>query len=190
MTEAASSVTDWGKLIVAIAQRRDREAFAQLFHHFAPRVKAYLKRAGLSDGAAEEVAQETLLAVWRKAGLFDPAGLSASGWVFTIARNLRVDLLRREGRRQAGTLKQIEAEFALDTAPLPDSEISAVQSETRVRYALGALSEEQRRVIELSYYEEKAHSDIAETLGIPLGTVKSRLRLAVARLRNLLDETL
>src|SRR6201999_2797493 len=97
-------------LIVAIAQCQDREAFAQLFQYFAPRVKAYLKRAGLNDAAAEEIAQETLLAVWRKAALFDPVGLSASGWIFTIARNLRIDLLRRERRRQAGALKQVEAE--------------------------------------------------------------------------------
>lgn len=189
MVESQTSDTDWAVLIAAIAQRRDRVAFGRLFQYFAPRVKAYMKRGGLGEGAAEELAQETLLAVWRKAVLFDPAGLSASGWVFTIARNLRIDLARREGRRQAGALKQVEAEFILDSPVLPDSQAVARQSQKRVQQALAALSEEQRRVIELSYYEEKAHPEIAQLLGIPLGTVKSRLRLAVARLRHLLDET-
>lgn len=177
---------DWAGLIVAIAMRGDRAAFASLFRHFAPRVKAYMKRSGAADAAAEELAQETLLTVWRKAALFDPAGVSPSGWIFTIARNLRIDMARRDARHS--TSGPAGAEFLPDSSEPADSLLGARQAEARVRKALGALSHEQRRVVELSYYEEKAHSEIAAILDVPLGTVKSRLRLAVGRLRRLLEE--
>ena len=164
---------------MAIAARQDREAFARLFAYFAPRIKTYMRRSGASDGDAEELAQEALLMVWRKAALFDSANAGASTWIFTIARNLRIDAMRRKARGSARSLTDAEAEFALDEAPLPDLAAAARQSEKRVRSALAILSADQQRVVELSFFEDKAHGEIAGILGIPLGTVKSRLRLAM-----------
>ena len=179
---------DWVRLIEAVALRRDRAAFASLFEHFAPRVKTFIRRSGASETAADEFAQETMLALWRKAALFDPKTTGAAAWIFTIARNLRIDALRRERRGSANEVTDIEVEFVMDDAPSPDSILAATQAKARIGNALSELSHEQLRVVELSFYQEKAHAEIAETLGIPLGTVKSRLRLAIVKLRSLLGD--
>jgi RNA polymerase sigma-70 factor, ECF subfamily len=186
LTPPANSAADWSQAIMALAARQDREAFARLFAYFAPRIKTYMRRSGASEGDAEDLAQEALLMVWRKAALFDPANAGASTWIFTIARNLRVDAMRRKARGSARPMTDAEAEFALDEAPLPDLAFATRQGEKRVRSALAALSADQQRVVELSFFEDKAHGEIAGMLGIPLGTVKSRLRLAMAKLRDLL----
>lgn len=188
--DATESSADWPRLIEAIAQRGDKAAFAKLFAYYAPRIKTYLRRSGTDEASAEELAQEALLAVWRKAALFDPATTGASAWVFTIARNLRIDSVRRQARRASSAKSDDEAERIADEAPHPDSAIAASQVKARVKDALGALSEEQLRVVELSFYQDLAHAEIAETLGIPLGTVKSRLRLAMAKLRAALGDIL
>jgi RNA polymerase sigma-70 factor, ECF subfamily len=179
---------DWGDLIAAIAIRQDRAAFADLFKYFAPRIKGFMRRSGASESRAEELAQETMLTVWRKASLFDPATTGAAAWIFTIARNLRIDAHRRDQRGDLTEASDVELEFRIDESAAPDLQMAAAQSEARVRAALSQLSTEQMRVIELSFFEEKAHTEIAETLGIPLGTVKSRLRLAMVRLRQILSE--
>ena len=173
----------WSERIVAIARDQDRAAFAELFNHFAPRVKAFMRRKGASDAQAEDIAQEAMLAVWRKAALFDPAASGAATWIFTIARNLRIDAIRRENRGGAIRVDEVEAEYEADDAPAADERLAAAQSEARLREALSTLPGEQLKVIEMSFFEEKAHSEIAETLRIPLGTVKSRVRLAMKRLR-------
>jgi RNA polymerase sigma-70 factor (ECF subfamily) len=178
----------WSSQISAIAERQDRVAFAALFEFFAPRIKAFMQRSGASEATAEELAQETLLVVWRKAGSFDPASGGAAAWIFTIARNLRIDAYRRERRSGAIETSDVEIEFQIDDAPLPDVRLASAQSDERVRYALSRLSDDHMRVVELSFFEEKAHAEIAQLLKIPLGTVKSRLRLAMGRLRNLLSE--
>ena len=186
--EVTSDAIRWGGLISAIAQHQDRAAFAALFEHFAPRIKVFMQRSGASEATAEELAQETMLSVWRKAALFDPQSAGAAGWIFTIARNLRIDYHRRESRGGMIEASDVEIEFQIDDSPQPDSVLAISQSEDRVRSALTKLSDDQMRVIELSFFEEKAHAEIAQMLGIPLGTVKSRLRLALNRLRNLLSE--
>ena len=169
------------RLILDIAASADRGAFAQLFQHFAPRVKSYLLRLGASPSAAEELAQETLLTVWRKAAQFDPARAGASTWIFTIARNLRIDALRQE--RPAPPPDQEP-----ETAPPADLALFAAERESRVRRALMILSPEQAEIVQLSFFSEEPHSAIAHRLGLPLGTVKSRLRLAMGRLRALLED--
>jgi RNA polymerase sigma-70 factor (ECF subfamily) len=184
----AASRTEWEAQIGAIAAHQDRTAFASLFEYFAPRIKTYMQRSGVNDVRAEELAQETMLAVWRKAALFDPASASAATWIYAIARNLRIDAYRRERRGQIGETSDVALEFRADEAPQPDVRLASAQSDQRVRAALAALSAEQMRVIELSFFEERAHSEIAKLLGIPLGTVKSRMRLAMKRLRTLLEE--
>jgi len=186
--EATAARTQWGRLIRSIATHQDRSAFAALFQHFAPRIKTFMQRSGSSEARAEELAQETMLAVWRKALLFDPASAGAATWVFTIARNLRIDAYRRERRGGVVETTDIAIEFQVDESPQPDARLASSQTEARVQTALAALSNEQKRVVELSFFEEKAHAEIATILDIPLGTVKSRLRLAMGRLRNLLGE--
>ena len=186
--EVVTDRTQWERLICAIAAHQDRSAFAILFEHFAPRIKTFMQRSGLSEANAEELAQETMLVVWRKAALFDPTASGAAAWIFTIARNLRVDAHRRERRTPAIEAADIGAEFQIDESPQPDSRVATLQWEERVHSALTQLSSDQMDVIELAFFEDKAHAEIARTLGIPLGTVKSRLRLAMRRLRVLLGE--
>jgi RNA polymerase sigma-70 factor, ECF subfamily len=181
---AVAADFDFSALIVAVATRQDRAAFSSLFEHFAPRVKSYLTRSGASAESAEELAQETLLAVWRKASFFDPGRGSASTWIFTIARNLRSDALRRERHPEA-----LAREMDEPVPPRPaDAVLAAAEREARVRHAMKALSPEQAAVVRLSFYDEKAHAAIASELDLPLGTVKSRLRLAMNRMRSLLGE--
>ena len=177
----------WSERIERIARDQDRTAFADIFNHFAPRVKAFMRRNGSSEAQAEDIAQEAMLAVWRKASLYNPSASGAATWIFTIARNLRIDALRREQRGGAIRVDEVEAEYEVDDAPPADLRLAAAQSEARLREALTALPNEQLKVIELSFFEEKAHSEIAKTLRIPLGTVKSRARLAMKRLRAILE---
>jgi RNA polymerase sigma-70 factor (ECF subfamily) len=176
---------DHAALIEAIAQRRDRTAFADLFAWFGPRVKAWMIRAGSNPTAAEELAQETMLAVWQKARLFDPAKAGATTWIFIIARNLRIDTLRRE--RHPSELMPDPSE-ELDDPVQADRILAASQQETRIRAALGLLPVEQAEVIRKAFFEDKVHAEIEKELGIPLGTVKSRLRLAIVRLRATLGD--
>lgn len=180
-TAATSAIAHHADLIAAVAQQRDKAAFAELFQYFAPRVKAYLIRLGVPSGAADDLAQEALLMVWRKAHLYDRSRAAPSTWVFTIARNLRTDAARRI--RYTETLD--DGVDRPDDALLADDVLSAAQRDARVRSALKALPQDQLRVVELSFFEDKPHSDIARILDIPLGTVKSRLRLAMGRLKPL-----
>ena len=173
------------ELILAIVERGDREAFVLLFSHYFPRVKSFLMRSGAPDPIAEELAQETMLRVWRRAGSFDPSAGAPSTWIFVIARNLRVDHLR--GERPAEAL-EAEAGDPLDPAPTGEGAVLASERVQRLRAALDSLSTEQASIVRLSYFEERSHSEIAERLGIPLGTVKSRVRLALARLRAQLGD--
>mgnify|MGYP003583889956 CR=1 FL=1 len=175
--------------LVAVAQEGDRQAFAALFKHFAPRLKHYLMRSGSSEMQAEEFAQEAMVSVWRKAASFDAGQAAASTWVFTIARNLRVDYYRRAGHRmeEAGPAPDGAMAEEADDAPTPEANLLGLQRERGVRAAVAALPPEQQEVLKLSFYEEHPHSRIAAELGIPLGTVKSRVRLALNQLRRKLN---
>lgn len=177
---------DWAALVRRIADERDADAFGRLFGHFAPRVKSYLIRTGSTDDMAEDLAQEALVTVWRKAALFDPARATVSTWLYTIARNLRVDASRR--RRLDGAGDEC-FEFDLLEAEQPDlgEHTDAARLASRVRQALEQLPREQAQLLRLSFYEDEPHARIAAELGLPLGTVKSRIRLAVAHLRKLLQ---
>jgi RNA polymerase sigma-70 factor (ECF subfamily) len=168
--------------IADVAASHDRASFAALFAHFAPRVKSYLMRVGTPASLAEELAQETMLSVWRKAALFDADRASASTWIFTIARNLRIDAARRTRDPMA-----LAGEIEPDAPEEPFAIVARQQSQTIVRDALKRLPAEQRQVLALSFFEERPHSEIATTLGIPLGTVKSRVRLAISKLRELVE---
>jgi RNA polymerase sigma-70 factor (ECF subfamily) len=177
---------DWAGLIAQVALRRDREAFRKLFDFFAPRLKSYLMRTGSGEAEAEEIAQDALIALWNKAGTFDPATSGAVAWIFTIARNLRIDAARR-GRRTERMLHAIEAEYRPEPVDGADMAFGRSQEAGHVENALKRLPAQQSEIIRLSFLEERPHSEIAALLGIPLGTVKSRVRLAMNRLRELLD---
>jgi RNA polymerase sigma-70 factor (ECF subfamily) len=167
----------------AVATRRDQAAFIALFDFYAPRVKAYMKRLGASEDAAEELVQEVMLAVWRKAGSYDPAKAAVSTWIFTIARNLRIDMLRRDKHPE---LDPHDPMLSPEPAPAADDRIEAEERQGRVRAALLALPKDQAEVIRLAFYQGKSHGEIAAALKLPLGTVKSRLRLASQRIRHAL----
>ena len=173
---------DWAGLIGAVAVHRDKAAFALLFRHFAPRMKAFLMRAGTDVDVAQEVAQDAMISVWRKAASFDPARASASTWIFTIARNRRIDLLRR------GASSRIEPEdyaIAFVEEPAPADRVAfAGQARVRLAGLMTTLAADQAEVVRMAFYEDKSHSAIAEELSLPLGTVKSRIRLALTRLRE------
>lgn len=174
------------ELLVAVGTRQDRAAFAELFGHFAPRVKSYLMRLGGDSSTAEELMQETMVNVWRKAGQYDPAKAAPSTWIFTIARNVRIDLYRRVKR------PEFDAEdpaLVPDPIEQPDDVMAREQIAAKVGQAIGGLSEAEQSVLKLSFFEELSHSAIAERLGLPLGTVKSRLRLAFGKLRVVLTPT-
>jgi RNA polymerase sigma factor (sigma-70 family) len=170
-------------LLGKVAMERDRTAFAALFAHFAPRIKAYLLRQGAPAPVAEDLAQEALFSLWRKAHLFDSSKASAATWLFTIARNLRIDAIRREKRPELDP-----EDFMPDMGPAADEGLVIADEEGRLRLALKDLPADQIQVVELSFFADKPHSVIAAELGIPLGTVKSRLRLAMARLKRALGE--
>jgi RNA polymerase sigma-70 factor (ECF subfamily) len=172
--------------VAAIAASRDRGAFMALFAHYAPRVKSYLKRLGAAEGNAEDLAQEVMLTVWRKAEQYDPAKAAVGTWIFTIARNLRIDALRRERRPE---LDPEDPAVVPAAAPAPDAAFEQVRTQGRVRAALRELPPEQAEVIRLSFYGDQSHGEIAATLGLPLGTVKSRLRLAFRRIRGTLGDS-
>ena len=174
--------SDW---VEAIAESGDRIAFARLFEHFAPRIKAYLMRAGASGSAAEELMQEVMLTVWRRAALFDRGKAAVSTWIFTIARNKRIDRIRRETRAELDPHDPALVPTAPEAA---DTVVEKSQAAERLRAAVELLPAEQMEVLRRSYFEAESHSVIAADLGLPLGTVKSRLRLALSRLRSVLQE--
>lgn len=171
-------------LILRIARSQDRSAFVELFAHFAPRVKSYMLRCGAPQDAAEELAQEALLAVWRKADQYDPARSGASTWIFTIARNLRIDALRRERRPVIADDPSDENE----AEPAPDALLACAQRDERLREAVTELPRDQAEVVRLAFFDDRTHAEIAGQLDLPLGTVKSRMRLALVRLRRLLED--
>lgn len=172
-------------LVTRIAETRDRQAFAVLFAYYLPRVKAYLLRVGAAPGMSEELAQETMLRVWRKAESFNPEVATASTWIFVIARNLRIDRLRGE---RPTSYPDPDPSQEPDLPATGESIVISYERRERVREALRSLSAEQARIVELFYFEELPHSEIAQILGVPLGTVKSRIRLAVQRLRAELED--
>lgn len=171
------------RLIEAVALRRDREAFAQLFSYFAPRLKAWLIKSGATPAAAEDFAQDAMLTVWRKADLFDARKARAATWIFTIARNRRLDMLRRDAR----PLPVPEIELAEQTVERPDDLLEQSEDAERVRDALGRLKPDQVEVLRLAFFMDSPHSEIARQLNLPLGTVKSRIRNAMIKLRLLLE---
>jgi RNA polymerase sigma-70 factor (ECF subfamily) len=173
--------------MVAVAAHHDREAFACLFKYFGPRLKGWLWRTGSSIDEAEEIAQDAFVNLWRKAAQFDASRANVGSWLFTIARNLRVDR-RRAIHDTWTTLDDMEALDVADSRSSQEDSVSRRQHDERVRAAMSRLTDDQRELVKLSFYEDMSHARIAAELKLPLGTVKTRLRRAATLLRGLLEE--
>jgi RNA polymerase sigma-70 factor (ECF subfamily) len=172
-------------LLVAVGVRRDGQAFTALFDHFGPRVQAQMLRGGVTVAAAEDLAQDVMETIWRKAHLYDPSQSAAVTWIFQIARNRRVDVKRRSREHCCA----VDDFFDIpDPAEANDEQLDAAQRRKHVRAALDTLPHEQVAVVHLAFFEGLSHRAIARRLNMPLGTVKSRLRLACTRLRRLLAD--
>ena len=169
-------------LLVRVGKNQDRDAFIALFTYFAPRIKSYMLKHGANEAAAEEVIQNTFVTVWEKAGSYDPKKSAASTWIFTIARNKRIDALRRE--------KFVEInsdDSALENATYEAEEVYADQQDLdRLNSALAGLPPDQAELLRMSFFEDKSHQKIAAEKHLPLGTVKSRLRAAMEKLRGMM----
>jgi RNA polymerase sigma factor (sigma-70 family) len=168
-------------LLTAVGRSRDRDAFIRLFEHFAPRVKSFLMRGGFRADLADELAQETMLTVWDKAAGYNAAQAAASTWIYTIARNKRIDSLRRINRPEPDAADPL---FAPEPEPRPDDILNHAEEATYIAEAMKKLPAEQAELIQKAFFEEKSHSDIAAETNLPLGTVKSRIRLALDRMRQ------
>jgi RNA polymerase sigma-70 factor (ECF subfamily) len=169
----------WEELMLMVSTNQDRSAFKHLFNHFAPRIKSFLMKAGADPTMAEECSQEAMATVWNKAKLFDPARASASTWIFTIARNKRIDAIRKIRRPEPDELTWPDGmEDAQEDA------LELKQQSEILADAIQNLPEKQRQLVEKAFFKELSHSEIALETGLPLGTIKSRIRLALERLRH------
>lgn len=176
---------EMAQLAGKIARGRDTDAFALLFDHFAPRINAYMRKLRLDTGEAEEITQEVMFTLWHKAGMFDPAKSNLSTWLFRIARNRRIDRARRD---RSGDLDMTDPSLMPEPEPMPDAGIDIAQREALLNRAMAELPSEQFDIIRLAFFLGLSHSQIAEETGLPVGTVKSRIRLAFARLRSSLED--
>jgi len=180
----ALTETDWSAVMLAVRDRRDRTAFASLFTHFAPRLKSYLMKSGASAPKAEDCVQDVMATVWHKAAQFDPSRAAVATWVYTIARNRMIDILRRE-RRPDPEAMPWDQEAEPDQADIYE----AAEESRLLSAALAELPEKQRALIQRAFYGDLTHSQIAQETGLPLGTIKSRIRLALDRLRAKMTES-
>lgn len=172
----------WIAQLNAVRDHKDRVAFAELFGYFAPRLKSFLMKSGTSPDMAEECAQEVMVTVWNKSHLFDPTKASVSTWIFTIARNKRIDMFRKQRRPEPEDLP-----WGPEEQP-SQADTIALQQETEILgRALADLPAKQRDLIERAYFGELTHREIAAETGLPLGTIKSRIRLALDRLRHAMN---
>lgn len=179
---SAQDAANWINHMIRIRDQRDESAFVEVFRHFAPRVKAFLMRSGADGSLAEECVQEVMSTVWHKAAQFDPARASVSTWIFTIARNKKIDVLRRQRRPEPEDLP-----WGPEAEPDQADAIGLQQETEQLGVAIAALPDKQRDLIEKAYFGDLTHTEIAAQTGLPLGTIKSRIRLALDRLRHNLD---
>ena len=177
------SPADLSKLLTRVGQQRDVDAFETLFRHYGPRVRSFMAMKTRDTQLAEELMQETMMAFWNKAVQFDPARGNVSAWIFTIARNQRIDAFRRK----RPMFDENDPAFVKDDIPPADLELEERQDAELLRKAMETLPPEQLDVLKRAFFDEASHSTIAQDMGIPLGTVKSRIRLAFEKLRSTLE---
>jgi RNA polymerase sigma factor (sigma-70 family) len=172
---------DFASLVEAVAVHRDQRAFVKLYDYYGPRINALFLRLRLQPTVAEDLTQEVMEKLWHRAKQFDRTRSSVAAWLFQIARHARIDYLRRQrGEPPIGE----EATSVQDPGQAPDDALNASQWEGRVRASLADLPDQQLAVIKLAFFEDLSHAEITKRTGLPLGTVKARIRLALARLRR------
>lgn len=176
----------FARLVRAVAATRDQDAFTALFDHFAPRLKSWLMKRGMNSEEAEELVQDVMTILWHRASLYDPARSSLSTWLFRVARNRHIDAKRRARNRK---FDGQETFLALAEVPGVDTLFESKERDERVRDALSQIPDEQMKLVRAAFFLGQSHSEIAASTGLPLGTVKSRIRLAFERLRRALEET-
>lgn len=177
----------WSGQMQAVARRRDQVCFMRIYDHFAPRVRLYLRGLGVREAVAEELAQEALLRLWQRADSYDAERSTLSTWLFRIARNLHIDRLRRENHWIAVDVEPaLEIEAETDNPAFSSAESFAAHADLNER--IERLPTTQARLIRMSYFEAKSHQQIADALGMPLGTVKSSIRRAFLRLQSGVQE--
>ena len=167
-----------------IGKNQDKLAFNNIFRYFAPRLKSFLVKAGSTDSQAEEVIQEVMIAVWTKSSTYDSSKSSVSTWIYTIARNKRIDKIRKEKRHY---LSESDEGLEIPVDSTQEKEIFSAQVSNSLKKYMSNLPEEQSKLLQLSYFYNKTHADISAELKIPLGTVKSRIRLALTKMRHLVE---
>ncbi|KUM52706.1 sigma-70 family RNA polymerase sigma factor [Rheinheimera sp. EpRS3] len=190
MTRQEIANNNWEEALTFVALQRDRSAYAELFSYFAPRLKAFGMKMFGNEQQALEMVQDTMLNVWKKAALFDASRGCASTWIFTIARNVRFDMLRKKQSRK----DDVSADDLWLNGEYPEQEADTDASQWDTQLLMeklaphfASLPPAQREVMERVYLQEKSHQEVSDELAIPLGTVKSRIRLALDRLREALD---
>jgi RNA polymerase sigma factor (sigma-70 family) len=187
MTVPTSSLSqEHAKLVAQIAAQSDRDAFVILFDYYAPRLNAYIQRLGVEKAAAEEMTQDVMLVLWRKAALFDPSKSNLGTWLYRIARNRRIDVARR-GRMDMFDIDDAVLQIA-DESIGADKQMDFEERYALVREAMESLPPDQLSLIQMSFFDSLSHSEIGARTGLPLGTVKSRIRLAFTRLRRALEQ--
>lgn len=169
----------WLECIAKVREAQDQSAFSELFSHFAPRVKSFLMKSGADASLAEECSQEVMVTVWHKAHLFDPARASVATWIFTIARNKKIDALRRANRPEPEDLP-----WQAETEPDAVEALAMQQESERLAKAIDELPQKQRDIVKRAFYGDLSHQELADETGLPLGTIKSRIRLALERMRH------
>ena len=167
-----------------IAENQSKDAFKTIFKYFAPRLKSYLIKLGAIDSQAEEVIQEVMIAVWTKSASYDKTKSSVGTWIYTIARNKRIDKIRKEKRHY---LSESDEGLEIPVESTQEKEIFSSEISVKLKNYIDNLPKEQGRLLKLSYFYDKTHADISEELNIPLGTVKSRIRLALTKMRHLVE---
>lgn len=192
MTESKADVSDVtdedvASWIVAIAESRDRAAFTRLFEVYAPRLKAFVAQRGCGKASAEEIVQDVMVSIWRRAGQYDPDKGRPATWIYTIARNRRIDLLRR---REMPTFDPDDMAYVPADNEPADQEVYRSQYTKKLHEEIAQLPEEQAQLLRLAFFNELSHSEIAARTDLPIGTVKSRIRLAMQKLRGRLEEAL
>lgn len=180
-----NSLSEWDTCLLKIGKYRDKSAFKSLYEHFTPRLKSFLLRIGSDESAAEEICQETMIMVWRRAETYNPESAGASTWIFTIARNKRIDKLRKDSRPLPNFNDPLFYQTPIDKS---DDILQRTEEEKKIKNVLKNLPPEQAKLILSAYYDDKSHRKIAEETDLPLGTVKSRIRLAINRLRTQLED--
>ncbi len=182
----ASDATDveLSNYLKDIGESQDKSAFSSIFKYFAPRLKSFFVKLGCSDSQAEEIIQEVMIAVWTKSKTYDGTKSSVSTWIYTIAKNKRIDKIRKEKKHN---IVESDESLEIPTASKQEEQLLSTELNEKIQHSLQFLPKEQAELLKLSYFYEKTHTDIAKDLCLPLGTVKSRIRLALSKMKNLVE---